>query len=214
VSPDPLNPFNQRYQEHYGSRYGARQQAQRVFVGGSGVLAHDSPRVLEIGFGLGLNFRTTLEAIGERPLDYHAFEAYPLSAAELAGVAPGETHPLWAALLEQWDQAVLAGHLDLNHGPQRLRLDFADATTAPLQGAWAHAIYLDGFSPANNPELWTPDFLARLAGSLAPGGKLATYSAAGAVRRGLITAGLSVQRLHGLRGKREFLVAERLVAQK
>ena len=206
---DPTNLFSERYQEHYSSRHGARQQAQRVFVEGSGIVEHAEPRVLEIGFGLGLNFRTTLEAIGESPLDYLAFEAYPLSAAELAAVAPGESSPLWSAVLEHWDKAALAGHLDLSRSSQRLRIDFADATAAPLPGAWANAVYLDAFSPARNPELWTPTFLAKLAAALAPGGKLATYSAAGHVRRGLGAAGLSVQRLHGLIGKREFLVAQK-----
>ena len=208
------NLYSVRFGEHYGSRHGAAQQARRVFVEGGGVLEHDSPRVLEIGFGLGLNWRTTLENLPRRPLggsllNYRALEAYPLSAAELGGVAPGETHPLWSALLDQWDAAVLAGHLDLDHGLQRLRVDFTDATTAPLPPAWAHAVYLDGFSPLKNPELWTPEFLARLACSLAPGGRLATYSAAGAVRRGLAAAGLTVQRRHGLVGKREFLVAQK-----
>ena len=72
---------------------------------------------------------------------------------------------------------------------------------------WATALYLDGFSPTRNPEVWTPDFVARLAGALAPGGVLSTYSAAGHVRRSLQAAGLHVERRPGAPGKRECLRA-------
>ncbi len=128
-------------------------------------------------------------------------------------MAAGEAHPLWQALLAAWDAGVTAGTLSVTHASASLRVDFADVSAAALPHGWASAVYLDGFSPAKNPEVWTPDFLARLSESLAPGGRLATYSAAGAVRRGLIAAGLSVEKrsgqAYGLVGKREFLVAQK-----
>ena len=79
--------------------------------------------------------------------------------------------------------------------------------TADLGEEWATAIYLDGFSPTRNPEVWTPEFVGRLAKTLAPGGVLATYSAAGHVRRALEAAGLRVERRPGAPGKRECLRA-------
>ena len=216
-TPDgSLSLLSERYGELYSSRHGAVRQSRIVFLNGTDTSGHPSPRVLEVGFGLGLNFRTTLGDASGRgaALSYHAFEAYPLPAEVLAEVAAGETHPLWQVLLAAWDAGAEAGTLSVTHASASLRVDFADVSAAALPNGWASAVYLDGFSPAKNPEVWTPDFLARLAASLAPGGKLATYSAAGAVRRGLRAAGLSVDKrrgqAYGLVGKREFLVAEKI----
>ena len=72
------------------------------------------------------------------------------------------------------------------------------------------AIYHDAFSPSVAPELWSPAFLARLASALAPGGRLVSYSVAGAVRRALADAGLEVRKVPGPPGgKAEVLVATR-----
>lgn len=70
------------------------------------------------------------------------------------------------------------------------------------------AVYHDAFSPAVSPELWSPSFLARLAAALAPGGRLVTFSVAGAVRRALAATGLEVRKVPGPPGgKAEVLVA-------
>lgn len=210
-----LSVFSERYGEWYSSRHGAARQSRTVFLEGSAAHLHPAPRVLEVGFGLGLNFRTTLtDVIGRgAALDYRAFEALAQPASVLREVSVGEREPLWLALLDGWEAGRRAGQLSVQYGPHRLSLWFADITAAALPPEWADAVYLDGFSPARNPEVWTPEFLACLAVSLAPGGRLATYSAAGAVRRGLIAAGLRVERRRGraagLVGKREFLVAHK-----
>ena len=101
--------LNARYGEAYGSRHGARAQAWHVFVEGSGTATHPAPRVLEIGFGVGVNTRATLAAtaISAAPLHYLAYEFAPVSAGTLREVAVGgdaETHPAWAALCRAWDE--------------------------------------------------------------------------------------------------------------
>lgn len=71
--------------------------------------------------------------------------------------------------------------------------------------AWdgrADAWFLDGFSPARNPELWGPDLMAQVARHTAPDGSFATYTAAGHVRRALSEAGFAVSRAPGFAGKR------------
>ena len=204
--------LNARYGEAYGSRHGARSQAWHVFVGGSGTGTHPAPRVLEIGFGVGVNARATLAATAASgaPLHYLAYEFDPVPAATLREVATGgdaEHHPAWEALLEDWDGA--GARLEVQAGGAALEVRFADVTTAELPTDWATALYLDGFSPSRNPEVWTPEFTARLAAALAPGGVLTTYSAAGHVRRALGAAGLVVERRPGAPGKRECLRAVR-----
>jgi tRNA U34 5-methylaminomethyl-2-thiouridine-forming methyltransferase MnmC len=64
------------------------------------------------------------------------------------------------------------------------------------------AWFLDGFSPAKNPELWEPALLRAVAHHSAPGATLATYSAAGAVRRNLEAAGFAITRRPGFGRKR------------
>lgn len=92
-----------------------------------------------------------------------------------------------------------------------LRLLFGDAT-ALLPGMTAtpesavDAFYLDGFSPARNPVLWSPELCRALARLASPGATLATWSVAGSVRRALADAGFSVEKCPGFAGKRQMLV--------
>ena len=72
-----------------------------------------------------------------------------------------------------------------------------------------HVIYFDAFSPDTEPELWTPIIWNKLFACLVPGGLLVTYSAKGAVRRALQTAGFSVERLPGPPFKRHMLRASK-----
>lgn len=202
--------FSARYGEHYHNRNGAATQARHVFLEGSQTHTHPAPRVLEIGFGLGLNFLTSLADAHERgvPLEYRAIELAPQPRELLAQIAvdhPGSRLPLWRALLTVWPH----GADELEVAGRHLAVDIGDATVLALPQGWASAIYLDGFSPAVNPELWSEAFIARLAEALAPGGWIVTYSAAGDVRRAFEAAGLAVERRSNVAGKREYLAAQR-----
>jgi tRNA U34 5-methylaminomethyl-2-thiouridine-forming methyltransferase MnmC len=81
--------------------------------------------------------------------------------------------------------------------------------TLPEWGGVVDAVYLDGFAPAKNPEMWEAGLLAAVAAKIVPGGTLATYSAAGFVRRALADAGLEVERRPGFGTKRHMTVARR-----
>lgn len=191
-----------RFRQAYSSLHGARAQAETVFVRGSGADRHPHPRVLEVGFGLGHNFRATLalRALGA-PLEYLAFEFDPAPRSLLERVGES-SEPVWREVLRHWGAS-----FRFARGDQSVEVRVADVTTVELPPGWATAVYLDGFSPQVNPEVWTPELCARLARALAPGGTLATYSAAGHLRRALAEAGLTVEKRRGLRGKREFVVA-------
>jgi tRNA U34 5-methylaminomethyl-2-thiouridine-forming methyltransferase MnmC len=80
---------------------------------------------------------------------------------------------------------------------------------------WRHAAdawFLDGFSPARNPELWQPELMAEVARHTAPGGTAATYTAAGHVRRALEAAGFAVTRCPGY-GRKRHMTRARLAAR-
>jgi tRNA U34 5-methylaminomethyl-2-thiouridine-forming methyltransferase MnmC len=74
--------------------------------------------------------------------------------------------------------------------------------TLPEWTGRADAWFLDGFSPAKNPELWSDELLKSVASHTAPGGTFATYTAAGHVRRALSDAGFHVERRPGFGRKR------------
>ncbi|PYE56379.1 tRNA (5-methylaminomethyl-2-thiouridine)(34)-methyltransferase MnmD [Deinococcus yavapaiensis] len=202
-TPDgSLTAFSERFGQAYSSVHGARSQATTVFVEGTGTRLHPDPRVLEVGFGLGHNFRATLASrAAHAPLSYLAFEFDPVARSVLERVS-NEQDAFWQIVVRAWQPP-----LRVEDDGKSLEVRLEDVTNATLPEAWATAVYLDGFSPTANPDVWASPFLARLASSMASGGVLATYSSAGAVRRGLQGAGLIVEKRRGLRGKREFLVA-------
>ena len=70
----------------------------------------------------------------------------------------------------------------------------------------ANSWFLDGFSPAKNPELWTAELMKDVVKHTLPNGTCATYTAAGFVRRGLQDAGFEVTRTAGYGRKRHMTV--------
>ncbi|MBL9056364.1 MAG: tRNA (5-methylaminomethyl-2-thiouridine)(34)-methyltransferase MnmD, partial [Rhodobacteraceae bacterium] len=82
--------------------------------------------------------------------------------------------------------------------------------TLPRWQGRADAWFLDGFSPAKNPELWSADLMAEVARHTAPGGTFATYTAAGHVRRALTDAGFAVTRQPGHGRKRHMTTGRRI----
>ena len=93
----------------------------------------------------------------------------------------------------------------------RFQLVVGDAREAvPTWRGAADAWFLDGFAPARNPELWEDALLAAVGAHTKPGGTAATYSAAGAIRRGLADAGFEVERVPGFGRKRHMSVAQKV----
>jgi len=67
----------------------------------------------------------------------------------------------------------------------------------------ADAFYLDGFSPACNPDMWDPHQLSRLNRLAAPGATVATWSYARVMRDALTQAGFELSRGPGFGSKRD-----------
>lgn len=211
-------PFSSAFGDVYHSAAGALGQARHVFLAGN-----DLPRrwqgrdrfvVLETGFGLGLNFLATWQAWQADPtrcdrLHFVSCEKHPFTVHDLAALhaAWPELAPRAEALRAHWPPLVPGFHrLHLAEGRVTLTLLFGDAkdTLAELD-ARVDAFFLDGFSPACNPELWSPRIFHRLARLAAPGATLATWSVAGDMRASLAHAGFAVEKTEGYAGKRQML---------
>ena len=212
-------PVSETYGDVYHSISGGHAQAQHVFLAGNGLPARWQNRsrftILETGFGLGLNFLATRLAWKADPqacreLHFISLEKHPFSAEDLvvAQAAWPEFSAMAEALRRHWPPLVPGEHrLELEGGRVVLRLVFGDAVEAlPTLDAEVEAFYLDGFSPAKNPDLWSPALCRSLARLARPEATLATWSVAGQVRRSLIEAGFSVEKRPGFAGKRQMLV--------
>lgn len=201
--PDGI-PVSRRFDDPYFSLAGGLAESRHVFLAGNDLPGRlcDGFEIAELGFGTGLNLLATVQAHqGNGHVRYTAFEAYPMSAEDITRALQPfpEIGDLASVLLSQWSE----GRTTLTFPNLTATIVIGDAReTLPDWAGAAHAWYLDGFSPAKNPELWSPDILGEVASHTVTGGTFATYTAAGHVRRSLAQSGFIVARQPGFGGKR------------
>ncbi|OXY82057.1 bifunctional tRNA (5-methylaminomethyl-2-thiouridine)(34)-methyltransferase MnmD/FAD-dependent 5-carboxymethylaminomethyl-2-thiouridine(34) oxidoreductase MnmC [Oceanimonas doudoroffii] len=229
---DQGTPVATAFDDVYFSNDNGLAETRYVFLGHNGLpqrfAEHDRDLfvVAETGFGTGLNFLATWRAFADykrqhpqgntRRLHFISVEKYPLSRDDLQQALRQwpELTILSEHLLAEYPVLVDGCHrlwlaedvcLDLWLGDVAELLPQMDAGLAGRVDAW----YLDGFAPGKNPEMWTPELFAQLARLARNGATLATFTAAGFVRRGLIDAGFEVKRVKGFGRKREMLAGFR-----
>ena len=216
---------SRRYGQTFHSENGAVSEALHVYLEGTAIgqnlIAHGQVRVLEVGFGAGLNFMLTA-ALAKRlggKLFYTALDERLPGTQTLEALQYGVTADmpeLWESLVRwrgTFNGEIPRGKYHLSPANNcELELVIGDATRAEVPENHFDAVFLDAFDPRCNPELWTLPFLQRLYKATRHGGRLSTYSAAGAVRRDLTSAGFSVERRVGPPGKRHMTVAIKLAS--
>ena len=214
-------PWSAAYGDVYHSTHGGPEQARHVFLAGNELPQRWQARhrfvILETGFGLGLNFLATWDAWrndpqGCRRLHFVSLEKHPFPAADLARAQAAwpEFAALAARLQATWPPLTPGIHrLHFSEADGRqliLTLLFGDASRClRTVDAGVDAFFLDGFSPAKNPELWTPELCQALARLAAPAATLATWSVAGHVREALQAAEFDLEKRPGFAGKRQML---------
>jgi tRNA 5-methylaminomethyl-2-thiouridine biosynthesis bifunctional protein len=221
-------PFSPRFGDIYHSASGAFEQAEFVFLHGNDLPARWQNRriftVLETGFGMGVNFLATWAAWREASercerLHFVSVEKHPFSRddlrAALDAVVAHASHPRSASLaklahelVDAWPMLVPGTHrLEFEGGRVTLTLAFGDALDVlPKMWLRADAIYLDGFAPARNPDLWSPAIFKALARVAGDGATFATWSSAGEVKRALEQNGFEYRKTAGFGGKWAMLV--------
>lgn len=162
--------------------------------------------IAEAGFGSGLNFLLTTQLFAQRaPADarlvYASIEKHPVQRADLETIYAhfGELSPWSQPLLEQYPPLIEGFHtLHFMNGRVTLILLFGDvADVLPQLRGKFDAWHLDGFAPKYNPDMWTENIYAQVAGRTKTGGTVASFSSAGHVRRGLAAAGFDVKKVKG-----------------
>ncbi len=219
-------PFAVAYDDVYHSADGGPAQTRHVFLAGNGLPERwrGRPRfaIVETGFGLGLNFLCTAEALRTDPsapmrLHYVAVEKHPPDMRDLE-----RAHRNWpqlgeaAELRRVWPLLIPGFHrLELLDGRVSLTLAFGDAADmlSEIDSGCVDALYLDGFAPEKNPGMWSQAVFRELARVARPGATAATWSVAKGVRAGLHAAGFRVEKRPGFARKREMLTASLPVAE-
>ncbi|GAB4121704.1 MAG: bifunctional tRNA (5-methylaminomethyl-2-thiouridine)(34)-methyltransferase MnmD/FAD-dependent 5-carboxymethylaminomethyl-2-thiouridine(34) oxidoreductase MnmC [Sideroxydans sp.] len=220
-------PYSERFGDVYFSTDSGLEETRHVFLQGNDLArrfaalrAGDSFCIGETGFGTGLNFLCAWQLFercappGAR-LDFFSVEKFPLEQHELCAALA-----LWPELQAQSDSLIarwqrrVPGWNRWHFADGRVRLtlaldDIADALPK-LPEACVDAWFLDGFSPAKNPEMWSDAVLSGLARASHANTTLATYTSAGWVRRGLQQAGFAVERVPGFGRKREMVRGQRM----
>ena len=201
-------------------------EARHVFLDGNDlagrIAAAPQFTIAETGFGTGLNFLAVMALLESHApkqhqpgyqIDYISFESRPLPAAVMAQshkVFPDlarHSHDLIAALPPQWPGL---HRRDFLHGRLRLHLIYGDANDAVAKADFAaDAWFLDGFTPAKNPQLWNQDLLTAVGRLTRAGGSFATFTVASAVRQRLAEAGFELEKRPGFGRKRDMLVGHK-----
>lgn len=194
-------------------------ESREVFLKGCGLPQAWAGRshvcVAELGFGTGLNIAALLHLWRHaRPpgarLSIFSVEAHLMGRAEAARALAG-----WRGELGEAVDALLDVWPEPRTGLVRRDLRAFDATLDLYLGEVGEALrrwsgpadtwFLDGFAPSRNPQMWRPEVLAAVGQLSAPGARLASFTVAGSVRRGLAEAGFELAKRPGFGAKRERL---------
>ncbi len=181
--------------------YGAALSARERYASPTLAMTRDIPlRVLDIGFGLGLNslelLREAAAAGRTQALTIVGID-HDRRPARQAGADPAAPFPAPPAPLPTWNRVLAQvargetlagpwGSLTVEWGDARYCLGRDDRRF--------DVIWLDGFSPTVSPELWSVEFLLLLRHQLAPGGMLLTHERSITVIGALLAARWKVHR--------------------
>lgn len=211
-------PRSDRFDDVYFSAQDGPGETLHVFCNGNNLPTAWQGRpaftIGETGFGTGLNFLLAWQLFDQTApkgafLDFVSVEKYPLSAAQIkSALSP------WADRLSPYLDQLLAHYPLRVPGFHRLVFDrrvaltliFDDVADAlPEIDGTIDAWFLDGFTPAKNPDMWSTDVFAQVARLSHAGTTFATFTAAGFVKRGLQNVGFHVEKAKGFGHKRDML---------
>lgn len=193
----------------YHSTHGAIQETYHVFIknGLDCFIDKKEVSILEIGFGTGLNAFVTLIESEKRNqiILYTGVEKFPVNPQEIAQLN-------YIDILSAKHLKVSFNRMHTSSWEKKIEINSSFLLTKKNKNFKSidninqfDLIYFDAFGAGLQPELWTLDIFNRMYTSLKTDGVLVTYSAKGSVRRNMIAAGFTVERLEGPIGKREML---------
>jgi len=191
----------------YHSIHGALQESNHVFIeAGLRPLLNqlETIHIFEMGFGTGLNALLSLQIAitHQQKINYTAVELFPLTIEEASAL--NYTHESFMQLHQcDWEKDNELNRYFTLHKTNGSLINYSTNKTINL-------IYFDAFAPATQPELWTKDIFDKLYSILAVNGVLVTYCSKGSVKRAMLEAGFSVEKIPGALHKREMIRAKKM----
>lgn len=189
--------------------HGALSEARQKFAEPAGINGKKSVSILDICSGLGFNAAATLDTIGgieflmDDGLEYLEMDLVEISwetlAASIIIPSPSESHEIIKKAIENY--LILKGYLifpavetEIPDSVQiRVHCDDARKIIMNIPEIQKYdVVYLDPFSPARTPELYSRELLSRVRSLLKDDGIILTYTSAAPVRYALLDAGLEV----------------------
>lgn len=203
-----LTLYDTIFKETFHSRFGARSESEYVFIeqGLKKFCNFSDLKILEIGFGTGLNaFLTFLSKPKEQKIFYEAIELFPIEEEQIILIAESlqEKEAYLSLVTALWDKE------------QNISSDFIlhkrneDITKVVFNNQF-DLVYFDAFSPKTQPELWTLDVFQNIYKHLRLGGALVTYASSGIVKQNLRNSRFIVERLPGPPHKHHMLRASKI----
>ena len=216
---DEITPVSNRFDDPYYSVDDGRAETDYVFIQGNNLPARwpnmETCTIAELGFGTGLNFLETIHQwqnikADDATLHFISFEQFPMTKEEMSKALSNwpELAEHTSRLVEIWQPQT--NLLEIEFATDiKLSVHMGDANLLlPQLKFQVDAWYLDGFSPAKNPELWNETLMQEVGKHTSANGTFATYTAAGFVKRGLEAAGFTVQKTKGFGRKRDMLIGK------
>ena len=214
---------SQQYDDVYFSAQDGFAETHYVFLDGNtlterfkALSAGDVFTIGETGFGTGLNFFAVWALFNayapeNARLCFASLEKFPLAP----DVIDDALQP-WSSQIGAQLDAFLTVYREtprddfscsFDQGRVSLGIGIGDAPDclARAQGG-VNAWFLDGFKPSSNPDMWTQEIFDHVARLSAPDATLASFTAAGFVRRGLAQAGFDMSKRAGFGRKRDMIV--------
>ncbi|WBM34162.1 bifunctional tRNA (5-methylaminomethyl-2-thiouridine)(34)-methyltransferase MnmD/FAD-dependent 5-carboxymethylaminomethyl-2-thiouridine(34) oxidoreductase MnmC [Pseudomonas sp. NY11382] len=218
---DQGRPHSRQYDDVYFAVNEGIEETKHVFLGQTRLAerfanlpAHSSLVIGETGFGTGMNFFCAWQLFDQHApsgarLHFVSVEKYPLGAADMARAVR-----LWPELAA-YTEPLLAQYVAVHPGFQQFTFAEGRVTLTLLIGdvlaqlpqldAQVDVWFLDGFAPAKNPDMWTPQLFAQLARLSHAGTVLGTFTTTGWVRRSLVEAGFAMKKVPGIGKKWEVM---------
>ncbi|WP_087501524.1 bifunctional tRNA (5-methylaminomethyl-2-thiouridine)(34)-methyltransferase MnmD/FAD-dependent 5-carboxymethylaminomethyl-2-thiouridine(34) oxidoreductase MnmC [Pseudomonas sp. SID14000] len=218
---DQGRPHSRQYDDVYFAVNEGIEETRHVFLGQTrlaerfaALAPHACLVIGETGFGTGMNFYCAWQlfeqhAHAEARLHFVSVEKYPLGHEDMARAVR-----LWPELAA-YSQPLLEQYVAVHQGFQQFTFDNGRVTLTLLIGdvleqlpqldAQIDVWFLDGFAPAKNPDMWTPQLFAQLARLSYPGTVLGTFTTTGWVRRSLVDAGFAMRKVPGIGKKWEVM---------
>ena len=195
--------------EHYHSTFGALSESMHIFINSGLKEAMKSPdamRVLEIGFGTGLNALLTWMEVEKqaRKIFYTAIEPFPVEEEIWSALNYPESFCTlsYRRIFDRIHEADWEKREQISPFFTLKKIKTTLEEFQPVTGDF-NLVYFDAFGPDVQPEIWKEENFRKIYSVMRPGGIFVTYSVKGDVRRALKNCGFIVEKIPGPEGKRE-----------